>query len=129
VVSALGLRQYALDHQLPLNLEADAAGWVLGLVLTTPALLPRRRPAGSLGYASVLRSDGNSVMTTSATGMPPTNDAELVTRVRHLSTQAQQPVTHPEHTKIVYGYCLSSVLAALGPPSLPASMRSWRDAK
>ena len=37
VVSALGLLENALDHQLPLNLEANAAAWVLGLVLATLA--------------------------------------------------------------------------------------------
>ena len=57
-------------------------------------------------------------MTTSATGMPSTNDAELVTRVSHLSTQAQQPVTHYEYTKIGYNYCQSGVLAALGQAQL-----------
>ncbi|CAB4777492.1 unannotated protein [freshwater metagenome] len=43
-----------------------------------------------------------------------TDDALLAARVRHLSTQAREPVAHYEHIEIGYNYRLSNMLAALG---------------
>ncbi len=74
----------------------------------------RGRAAGSFGAASVLSFNGNKIMTTSGGGMLMTDDAEIATRVRYLSTQARQPVPHYEHTDIGYNYRLSNILAALG---------------
>jgi dTDP-4-amino-4,6-dideoxygalactose transaminase len=71
-------------------------------------------PAGSFGQASVLSFNGNKIMTTSGGGMLVTDDADLASRVRYLSTQARQPVAHYEHTDIGYNYRLSNILAALG---------------
>ena len=72
------------------------------------------RAAGSFGDAAVLSFNGNKIMTTSGGGMFLTADAALAHRVRYLSTQARQPVTHYEHTEIGYNYRLSNILAALG---------------
>lgn len=72
------------------------------------------KPAGSFGAASVLSFNGNKILTTSSGGMLLTNDGQLAERVRYLSTQARQPVTHYEHTEIGFNYRLSNVLAALG---------------
>jgi dTDP-4-amino-4,6-dideoxygalactose transaminase len=70
--------------------------------------------AGSFGDASVVSFNGNKIMTTSGGGMLLTDDEDLAARVRYLSTQARQPVTHYEHTEIGYNYRLSNLLAALG---------------
>ncbi len=72
------------------------------------------RAAGSFGDASVFSFNGNKILTTSGGGMLLTNQQRIAERVRHLSTQARQPVTHYEHTEIGYNYRLSNILAALG---------------
>ena len=43
-----------------------------------------------------------------------TDRSDIAERVRYLSTQARQPVSHYEHTEIGYNYRLSNLLAALG---------------
>lgn len=72
------------------------------------------RAAGSFGQAAAVSFNGNKIMTTSGGGMLLTDDGALAARVRHLSTQARQPVTHYEHTEVGYNYRMSNVLAALG---------------
>lgn len=72
------------------------------------------RAAGSFGRAGVLSFNGNKIITTSGGGMLLSDDADLVARCRHLSTQARQPVPHYEHVEVGYNYRLSNVLAALG---------------
>jgi dTDP-4-amino-4,6-dideoxygalactose transaminase len=71
-------------------------------------------PAGSFGAAAVFSFNGNKIMTTSGGGMLLSNDADLIARARHLSTQARQPAEYYEHTEIGFNYRLSNLLAALG---------------
>jgi dTDP-4-amino-4,6-dideoxygalactose transaminase len=71
-------------------------------------------PAGSFGGAAVFSFNGNKIMTTSGGGMLLSNDKDLITRARYLSTQARQPVAHYQHTEIGFNYRLSNLLAALG---------------
>lgn len=90
------------------------------------------RPAGSFGDAAVLSFNGNKIMTTSGGGMVVTDDADLASHVRKLSTQAREPVTHYEHTEVGYNYRLSNILAALGRAQasrldeMIARRRGWR---
>jgi len=92
------------------------------------------RSAGSFGYASALSFNGNKIITTSGGGMLLSDDLDLVSLARYLSTQARQPVGWYEHTDIGYNYRLSNVLAALGRAQLSrldqmaARRRSIRDA-
>ncbi len=72
------------------------------------------RPAGSFGRASVFSFNGNKIMTTSGGGMLLSDEIELTTRARHLSTQAREPALHYEHTEIGFNYRMSNLLAALG---------------
>ncbi|WP_178361652.1 aminotransferase class I/II-fold pyridoxal phosphate-dependent enzyme [Mycolicibacterium hippocampi] len=72
------------------------------------------RPAGSFGAAAILSFNGNKVISTSGGGALLSDDEQFVERVRYLSTQARQPVSHYEHTEIGYNYRLSNILAALG---------------
>lgn len=72
------------------------------------------RPAGSFGDAAALSFNGNKIMTTSGGGMLMCPTAELADRVRHLSTQAREPVPWYEHREVGYNYRLSNILAALG---------------
>jgi dTDP-4-amino-4,6-dideoxygalactose transaminase len=103
--------------------DVRATGRRIGALLPVPLLVDAAeavgasfngRAAGSFGHASVFSFNGNKIMTTSGGGMLLTNDAELADRVRHLATQARQPVIHYEHTEIGYNYRLSNILAALG---------------
>jgi dTDP-4-amino-4,6-dideoxygalactose transaminase len=72
------------------------------------------RAAGSFGKAAVLSFNGNKIMTTSGGGMLLSDDAELISRARHLSTQARLPTPWYEHSEIGFNYRLSNLLAALG---------------
>jgi dTDP-4-amino-4,6-dideoxygalactose transaminase len=70
--------------------------------------------AGAFGRAAALSFNGNKIMTTSGGGMLLSNDAELISRARYLSTQARQPVPWYEHTEVGFNYRMSNLLAALG---------------
>lgn len=72
------------------------------------------RPAASFGVAAAVSFNGNKIMTTSGGGALLTDDGDLAGRVRHLATQARQPVVHYEHTEVGYNYRLSNILAAMG---------------
>jgi pyridoxal phosphate-dependent aminotransferase EpsN len=74
----------------------------------------RGRAAGSFGALNVFSFNGNKIITTSGGGMLAGNDAALVERARHLSTQARDPAPHYEHTEIGFIYRMSNLLAALG---------------
>lgn len=68
---------------------------------------------GTFGDLGVFSFNGNKIITTSGGGAvvgPP----DLVARVRHLSTQAREPVLHYEHVEIGYNHRMSNILAAMG---------------
>ncbi|MFI8777956.1 DegT/DnrJ/EryC1/StrS family aminotransferase [Brachybacterium paraconglomeratum] len=71
-------------------------------------------PAGKHGDAAIFSFNGNKVMTTSGGGMYLTDDEVAAARVRHLATQAREPVAHYEHRDIGFNYRLSNLLAAMG---------------
>ena len=70
--------------------------------------------AGSFGKAGVFSFNGNKIMTTSGGGMVVSHDSDYIAQIRHLATQARQPVAWYEHEEIGYNYRMSNVLAALG---------------
>lgn len=70
--------------------------------------------AGSFGQAAALSFNGNKIMTTSGGGMLLSNDEELISHARKLSTQSRESAPWYEHTEVGYNYRLSNVLAALG---------------
>lgn len=72
------------------------------------------RPAGSFGRAAAFSFNGNKIITTSGGGMLVTDDRALADHVRHLATQAREPVAHYEHREIGFNYRLSNLLAAVG---------------
>jgi len=78
----------------------------------------RGRPAGAQGDAAVVSFNGNKIVTTSGGGAFVTDDAALAARVRHLATQAREPVLHYEHRDVGFNHRLSNLLAALGRPQL-----------
>jgi dTDP-4-amino-4,6-dideoxygalactose transaminase len=74
----------------------------------------RDRPAGSFGEIGALSFNGNKIITTSGGGALLSDDVNLVTRARHLASQARQPVAQYEHEEVGYNYRMSNLLAAVG---------------
>lgn len=72
------------------------------------------RAAGSFGDAGAFSFNGNKLITTSGGGAVVTDDELLAMRVRHLATQAREPVLHYEHNEVGFNYRLSNLLAAVG---------------
>lgn len=104
----------AVNYTEILNAAEEFGIPVLSDAAESLGAVHRGKPAGSFGAASIVSFNGNKIMTTSGGGMLLTDDERLAQRVRYLSTQARQPVTHYEHVDVGYNYRLSNILAALG---------------
>ena len=104
----------AIDYTRVLEVAAEFGVPVLADAAESLGATHRGRPTGSFGAASVFSFNGNKIMTTSGGGMLMTDDDEIMQRVRHLATQARQPVAHYEHHDVGYNYRMSNLLAALG---------------
>ena len=72
------------------------------------------RASGTLGRLGVYSFNGNKIITTSGGGMLVSDDAAMIARARHLSTQSREAAAHYEHTEIGYNYRMSNVLAGIG---------------
>lgn len=73
------------------------------------------RHTGTFGKVATLSFNGNKVITTGGGGMIITNDAELATRAKHITTTAKVP--HPYefvHDEVGYNYRMPNLNAALG---------------
>lgn len=70
--------------------------------------------SGSFGKIGILSFNGNKIITTSGGGAIVSEDPDLISRARHLATQARQPARHYEHTEVGYNYRMSNVLAGIG---------------
>lgn len=103
------IEQVCRDAGLPLLEDAaEALGASIG-----------GRRAGSFGSAGVFSFNGNKIITTSGGGAL-VGPREIVSRVRHLATQARQPVPHYEHLEVGYNARMSNLLAAIGVAQLAA---------
>ncbi len=114
VVLPVDLIGKVVDHARIDPLAAEFGAEVLCDAAESLGATRAGRPAAAFGRAATLSFNGNKVMTTSGGGALVTDDEAMATRVRHLATQARQPVVHYEHTEIGYNYRLSNLLAALG---------------
>jgi perosamine synthetase len=73
------------------------------------------RHTGTFGRMGVLSFNGNKIATTGGGGAILTNDAELATRARHLTTTAKQPHAWAfTHDAVGYNYRMPNLNAALG---------------
>lgn len=73
------------------------------------------RHTGRFGLCGVLSFNGNKTITTGGGGCVITDDEDVATRVRHLSTTARIP--HPyefDHDMVGYNYRMPNINAALG---------------
>jgi aminotransferase in exopolysaccharide biosynthesis len=75
----------------------------------------KKRHLGSIGKVGVLSFNGNKIITTGGGGAILTNDDELASQIRHLSTTAR--IKHPwevAHDQIGFNYRMPNLNAALG---------------
>lgn len=88
------------------------------------------RHVGTFGKLGCFSFNGNKIITTGGGGMVVTDDADLATRVRHLSRQARLPGVEYRHDVVGYNYRLSNVAAAIGCAQLeqlPAFLKRKRE--
>jgi dTDP-4-amino-4,6-dideoxygalactose transaminase len=70
------------------------------------------RPAGSFGDAAIFSLNGNKVVTGGGGGLVVTNDAELATRIRRLSTQARLGARY-RYEAVGFNFRLTNLNAAV----------------
>ena len=75
------------------------------------------RPAGSFGRLSAFSFNGNKLATTGGGGAL-VGPEELISKARHLASQARTPKLHFDHDEVGYAYRLSNLLAAVGSAQL-----------
>jgi perosamine synthetase len=105
------------------TLEQIADRYGLPLVVDAAEALAARhggRAAESYGDISCLSFNGNKVMTTGSGGAVLTDDADLATLCRHLSTQAKADGLDHVHDLPAFNYRMAAVNAAIGLAQLDA---------
>lgn len=75
------------------------------------------RPAGSFGRLSAFSFNGNKLATTGGGGAL-VGPQSLVSKARHLASQARTPKLYFDHDEVGYAYRLSNLLAAVGSAQL-----------
>ncbi len=74
----------------------------------------RGRSAGKGAVIAAFSFNGNKIITGGGGGALASDDEQLVTRARYLSTQAKDMAPHYQHETTGYSYGMSSLLAAVG---------------
>lgn len=69
---------------------------------------------GCFGSFGAYSFNGNKIITCGGGGMLISNDENLLSHARYLSTQAREPLLYYEHKQNGYNYRLSNVLGAIG---------------
>lgn len=69
---------------------------------------------GNIGVASCFSFNGNKLLTTGGGGMVVSNNLDIVSLARHLSTQAKSDEVEYEHDMIGYNYRMTNIQAAIG---------------
>lgn len=72
------------------------------------------KQTGTFGKFGIFSFNGNKIITTSGGGMLVSDDEELITRARFLSTQARDAARHYQHSNIGYNYRMSNIVAGIG---------------
>lgn len=72
------------------------------------------RYAGTIGSIGVYSFNGNKIITTGGGGMIVSNDFELLTKAKHLTTQAKSDELYYTHDEVGYNYRMTNLQAALG---------------
>jgi dTDP-4-amino-4,6-dideoxygalactose transaminase len=69
---------------------------------------------GTFGKLGILSFNGNKIITTSGGGALVSEDAELISKARFLSTQARDTAPHYQHSHIGFNYRMSNIVAGIG---------------
>ena len=72
------------------------------------------QPAGSFGDINIFSFNGNKIITTSGGGAMVSANEDYIKKARFLSTQAQDPAPHYQHSQIGYNYRMSNICAGIG---------------
>ncbi|OHD78693.1 MAG: aminotransferase DegT [Sulfuricurvum sp. GWF2_44_89] len=72
------------------------------------------RHTGTFGKLGIYSFNGNKIITTSGGGILVSDDEELISYARHLSTQARDDAPHYEHSEYGYNYRMSNITAGIG---------------
>ena len=72
------------------------------------------KPVGTFGKMGILSFNGNKIITTSGGGALISNNKEMISKARFLSTQARDRAPHYQHSQIGYNYRMSNILAGIG---------------
>jgi dTDP-4-amino-4,6-dideoxygalactose transaminase len=72
------------------------------------------KASGTFGRLGIYSFNGNKIITTSGGGMLISDDEDMITRARFLSTQARDPAPWYEHSEIGFNYRMSNILAGVG---------------
>lgn len=72
------------------------------------------RQLGTFGDISILSFNGNKIITTSGGGTIVSANEAYIKKAKFLSTQAQDPAPHYQHSQIGYNYRMSNIAAAIG---------------
>jgi len=70
--------------------------------------------AGTLGDIGVFSFNGNKIITTGGGGMVVSKNKQLLTRMKHLSTQAKANPVYFFHDEVGYNYRMTNIQAAIG---------------
>ncbi|RJE85656.1 LegC family aminotransferase [Paenibacillus sp. 1011MAR3C5] len=70
--------------------------------------------AGTMGHLGVYSFNGNKIITTGGGGMVVSQNAELLQKIKYLSTQAKNDELYFIHHEIGYNYRMTNVQAAIG---------------
>ncbi|WP_417204513.1 LegC family aminotransferase [Acetoanaerobium sticklandii] len=70
--------------------------------------------AGTIGDIGIYSFNGNKIMTTGGGGMIVSNNEDLLSRAKHLTTQAKSDELYYTHDKIGFNYRMTNLQAALG---------------
>lgn len=72
------------------------------------------RYAGTIGAVGVYSFNGNKIITTGGGGMIVSNNKDLLSKAKHLTTQAKSNELYFIHDEIGYNYRMTNLQAALG---------------
>jgi dTDP-4-amino-4,6-dideoxygalactose transaminase len=82
------------------------------------------KSCGTFGKVGVFSFNGNKILTTGGGGALISNDTQLISRARYLSTQAREDLPYYQHLEIGYNYKMNNLAAAIGLAQLE-QLDSW----
>lgn len=69
---------------------------------------------GTFGDLNIFSFNGNKIITTSGGGAIVSQNKDYIQKARFLSTQAQDPAPHYQHSQIGFNYRMSNICAGIG---------------